>query len=302
MSFADPLYDPTAPPRIITWTEALERGYTRSAVQHLQRTGRWRRILPRVYLTDGVLTERARYDAALAYAGPGALLSGAAALRCDEAVRVAQPRDVLVLVPPGNRHTSHEWVMVRRTYRRAEQALAPGPKRVGQARAVADHALTLRQIDDVRAAVAEVVSRGGCTTAELRDELDAGPRQGSALLRQALDEVGESRSTPEMRAATVLRRAGCGDFQQNVRVPLAAGGYYEADFLWPQLRAILEIDSIEYHLGPTQWRATMDRHLVLTTMGYSVIHRPPSALRDEARFVGDVRAWLAGREAELRLA
>ena len=41
----------------------------------------------------------------------------------------------------------------------------------------------------------------------------------------------------------------------------------------------------------------MDRHLVLTTLGYSVVHRPPSALADPATFVRDVSAWLTGRAA-----
>jgi len=73
--------------------------------------------------------------------------------------------------------------------------------------------------------------------------------------------------------------------------------YYIADLYWRELRAILEIDSREYHFSPADWRATMDRHLVLTTLGYSVVHRPPSALADPATFVRDVSAWLTGRAA-----
>ena len=30
----------------------------------------------------------------------------------------------------------------------------------------------------------------------------------------------------------------------------------------------------------------MDRHLALESLGYSVVHRPPSALADPARFAG----------------
>jgi len=179
--------------------------------------------------------------------------------------------------------------------------IAPGPRRVDHARSVADYALTMRRLDDVRSVVAQVVSRNGCTIEALVRELDAGPRNGSALLRMALAEVGSSRSAPEVRAAVALRRAGCCSFVQNARIPLLGGRHYEADFLWPELRAILEIDSMEYHLGPAEWRATMDRHLALTTMGYSVVHRSPSALNDETGFVSDVLAWLEARRRELHM-
>ena len=292
-------FDPTALPTVVTWNQALRLGYSRSAIQHRRRTGRWRRVLPQVYVTGGPLDERTRYIAALAYAGDGAMLSGAAALRCTSIVRVAAPREVLVLVPPANRSATTGWVRVRRSHRPVEAELALGPRRALLPRAVADHALTLHRLDDVRAVVAQVVSGSGCSVADLVDELEAGPRQGSALLRQVLAEVGPSRSAPEVRAAAALRRGGCGGFVQNARIALPRGSYYEADFLWPELRAILEIDSVEFHLGPAQWRATMDRHLALTTLGYAVVHRPPSALVDEASFLRDVQAWLAARRLEL---
>jgi hypothetical protein len=47
---------------------------------------------------------------------------------------------------------------------------------------------------------------------------------------------------------------------------------------------------VEYHLDPADWRRTLDRHLRLTTMGYSVVHRPPSVLRDPPTFVAEIRA------------
>ena len=43
----------------------------------------------------------------------------------------------------------------------------------------------------------------------------------------------------------------------------------------------------------------MDRHLELTTLGYSVVHRAPSAVKNKAKFIADIRAWLVGRRAEL---
>jgi very-short-patch-repair endonuclease len=215
--------------------------------------------------------------------------------------RIAQPSAVLVLVPPHNRVRSTAWVTVRRTFRPVNLETWIGPRRADVARATADYALSLVRISDVRTVVARVVRDQYCTVDELRTQLESGPRRGSALLRQALDEVSVgAASAPEAEAARVLRRAGLTGFEQNVPILLPDGTTFVADFLWPHVRAILEIDSREFHLDPADWEHTLQRHLRLTTHGYSVVHRPPSALRDERGFAREIAAWLRGREADLR--
>jgi very-short-patch-repair endonuclease len=162
---------------------------------------------------------------------------------------------------------------------------------------VADLALESSRLDDVRALVADVVRRGLCEAAELAVELNEGPRNGSAFLRQAVDEVGAGAwSAPEARAATLLRRARLPVFEQNVRIDLSNGRYVIVDFLWRALRAILEIDSDAHHSLAGDADRTSDRHLWLSTDGYSVVHRTPRAvyLQPDA-FVAGIGAWLAGR-------
>lgn len=288
-------------PRVIGRAEALRRGLSRHAIDRRVAAGRWRRVLPRTYLTVDTFTDRDRLDASLIYAGPGAVLSGAAALYASAVKAVAMPRRVLVLVPYSSAVASVGWVQVRPSERPVRLERAPGPRRVHCARAAADLALTMRRLDDVRALLARVVQDQHCTLVELAAELESGPRRGSAHLRQALAEVGlGAASAPEAKAADILHRAGVRGFVQNARIDLPNGQWRYADFLWPALRAVLEIDSVEYHFRREQYAATLDRHLDLTTFGYSVVHRPPSALEDEAAFVRDVRAWLAGREGDLR--
>jgi hypothetical protein len=178
-----------------------------------------------------------------------------------------------------------------------------GPARVEVARATADLALTLRRLDDVRTLVARVVQNRHCTVAELAHELEAGPRRGSRHLRQALAEVGYgAASAPEAAAARILRRGGITGFIQNATIRMPNGSTRVVDFYWPELRACLEIDSVEWHTEPSGWSATWDRHLQLSTQCLSVVHCPPSALRDEAKFVADIAAWLAARRIELGLA
>jgi very-short-patch-repair endonuclease len=294
-----PLPDPDAVPRVLTRAMARERGLTDRVIDGHVRAGRWRRVLARTYLTAPVQTERDRYDAALLFAGDDAALSGASALR-ESGVHVAEPGRVLVLVPRTNSIRSAGFVQIRTSVRQIEIEHWVGARRVVPARACADLCLTLRRIDDVRAIVARVVQHGHATVEEIAIELEAGPRNGSRLLREALREVGYgAESAPEASAATILRAAGLTGFVQNKRIELPEGGYYKADFLWEELRAILEVDSVEYHFDVADWESTMDRHLELATLGYSVVHRAPSALKNKAKFIAGIRAWLVSRRAEL---
>lgn len=256
--------------------------------------------MPRTYFTGGDLSDLDRVVAALAFAGDGALLSGAAALRQSDVRGVAIPSRVLVLVPPSNRARSTAWVQVRRTFRPLEREQWFGLPRVTNARATADLALTMRRLDDVRTLVGRVVQDRHCTIDELARELEAGPRNGSAHLRRALTDVGYgAASAPEAKAAVILHRYGITGFVQNASIRLPDGSVRILDFYWPELRACLEIDSVEWHTGPAGWSGTWDRHLELAKLGLSVIHRPPSALRDAARFATDVDEWLAARRQEL---
>lgn len=171
------------------------------------------------------------------------------------------------------------------------------------ARAVADLALGRQRLDDVRALVTEVVRRNLCTADGLAIELAHGPRRNSAFLRQAIEEASAGAwSAPEARAASALRLAGVPQFEQNARIDLPDGRWLYVDFLWRELRAVLEIDSLEHHSLPPDADNTSDRHLVLETIGYSVVHRTPRfVFRNSRSFVTGIAAWLAGRRAALQL-
>jgi very-short-patch-repair endonuclease len=299
-----PLLDPTALPRVLSRRQAEQLGFTDDATRHLLATGRWQRLLPRTYLTSDTVTWEDRRTAAVVFAGEGALLSGAAAL-CDLGLRsVHKPSHVLVLVPPGRCPRSVAWVRVRPSARPVRRALLPGPPRASEARAVADLALERRRLDDVRALVAEAVRLRLCTIEELAAELRHSPQRGSAHLRQAIDEVGGGAwSAPEARAATLMRRARLPRFEQNAPIELSNGQRLVVDFLWRELRAVLEIDSDAHHslAGDADW--TSDRHLLLATDGFSVIHRTPRyVIKRPATFVDGVGRWLAARTRELAAA
>ena len=68
---------------VIARAQALGCGMTRRVVEYrIRRGGPWQTLIPGVYLTDaGRPADEQREMAALLYAGPGSVLTGAAALR-----------------------------------------------------------------------------------------------------------------------------------------------------------------------------------------------------------------------------
>lgn len=297
---AIPLRDPTALPRVLTRRDAHAFGHSDRVISRHVARRRWCRLLPGVYLTQPPPTALDRLHAAALRGGPGSVVSGGAALHAYGFRSVVQPRHELVLVAHGGGVRSFDRFRVRHTARLPAPALRPGPPLAPVERAVADHARSLRSLDDVRAVVAEAVQRGFCAIEAIAVELHAGRRNGSALLRRAVDEVTlGAASAPEARAASPLRAARVPAFEQNVPVTVGARRYV-ADFLWRELWAILEIDSRDYHFAPRDWQATLRRHAELETAGYSVIHVPPAELRDGDEFVQRVKQWLAGRRRARR--
>ena len=65
---------------VISRAQAMASGMSRDAVDHRVSTRRWQPVHPRVYLVAGrPLDAEARIRAAVLWAGPGAVLTGAAA-------------------------------------------------------------------------------------------------------------------------------------------------------------------------------------------------------------------------------
>jgi hypothetical protein len=129
---------------------------------------------------------------------------------------------------------------------------------------------------------------------QLAEQLDEGPRRGSAGLRRALAEVAEgARSTAEAELVALIRRARLPMPLLNPR--LLAGGEFLAipDAYWPRAGVAAEVDSREYHLAPADWERTLARHARMSACGIIVLHYPPSRIRTAGLEVAaEIRAAL----------
>ena len=300
---------PAQLPRVLTAAGADRLEITRSAVRTELRRQRWHRLAPGVYLTRPDEPLRVDWvEAGLVLGGPGAAVSGWDVVRMHSLGPSTPPREsVLVLVSTGRSRVVGQ-VQLRRSERplRARTATLPSGDRApvaAVARAVADTALLLTDVNAVRALVTDAVQRRLCTPEQVLSEYRSGPRNGSGLLRRVLDDVLRgARSVAEVDASRALRRCRLvPPFEMNA--PIVDGGRQiaVADFLWRSLRAVLEIDSREFHFSEVDWKATMVRHNRLTRMGYAVAHYPPSEVRRRpTAWATEVADWLSRRAAELR--
>jgi hypothetical protein len=178
--------------KVIAKGQALGCGLTMKAVRYrLRPEGPWQRLLPGVYVAQtGTPFEDQRDMAALLYAGPSGVLTGPAALRRHGITVSGNAVDVVV--PEDVRRADAGFVRLHRTSRLPRGFCVAGEIRYAlPPRAVADAARWLTDIGEVRAVVAGAVQRGLCPVERLVEELRQGPRQGSALLRRALAEVGD---------------------------------------------------------------------------------------------------------------
>src|SRR5487761_1285148 len=165
---------------VIARRQAFACGITTSALRHkLRANGPWRKILPGVYVTvTGTVTPEQREMAALLYAGPRSMITGAAAVRRHHR-DCPGLNEVDILVPAGVRRQSAAFVRIQHTARMPQDAWSTRAIRFAPiARAVADAARGMKRFADVQAVVCEAIQSGECTLDELIAELNEGPAAG----------------------------------------------------------------------------------------------------------------------------
>jgi very-short-patch-repair endonuclease len=95
-------------------------------------------------------------------------------------------------------------------------------------------------------------------------------RKGRGILGELADParaVGVTREAAEERMLALIRAAGLQDPERNVAI-----GPYVVDFLWPDSRVIVEVDSYQWHSGPAAFKRDRRKHAYLTDRGHQV-HR-----------------------------
>jgi hypothetical protein len=296
-------------PRILVPALCRRMGVSRARARTEVARGNWRVIARGVLLTRPERPTRSDWaDAGVALGGAGACLTGWDALRVMGAGPPRPVGRVLVLTPVARSRTVGGVYIrrsdrpVRRTITSPAHPTAPCTSVAAPARAAADAALECSSLVVVRSLVTSVLQRRLCSLDDIAAELDVGPRNDSALLRQAVHLLGDgARSEAEVQAVRRLTRAPVPPFEVNVPVVDETGALlYVVDVLWRALRAGLEVDSRECHFSDADWQRTLDRHNQLTRFGLSMTHYAPSRIgRRGDPWLREVADWLTRRSSEL---
>jgi len=261
--------------------------------------GRWQRILPGVILTHrGAPTLLERRRAALVYAGPGARISGHHALDLWGALRgrVEVGEQILVVIPHSVHRTSSGFCVIERSERPTGDLERSGLPVTTVVRAAADacRRQDLR-MDDVRELLSTVLSGERCSLQQLQNEVRKGPTQRTRFTNAALREVGAgARSAAESRTLRLVEASDLPQPVWNTDVSVNGRWVGHADAYWPSLGVVLEIDSMEWHLGATQLRRTQEKARRYAAAGLILISIAPADLAaDPAGFLGQLRETLA---------
>jgi hypothetical protein len=282
---------------VVARSQALECGMTRGTIEYrLRPDGPWRRILPGVYITvTGSPSPEQRETAALLYAGPQSVITGAVAVRRHN-LRCAGLNMLDVLVPGDSRRKSTGYVQIQRTTR-MPALFTSGPLRfAAPARAVADAARGMTRFSDVQAVVCEAIQRGRCTLEELAQELEQGPSKGGRWYRMALAEVSEGiRSAAEAQLKRLIDRSDLDRPMYNADLYTLDGTFLGRPDAWFARAGVAgQVDSREYHLAAKDYEATTLRHNRMEAAGIHVLHWLPSTIKaDPRRVIADLRSAIA---------
>jgi hypothetical protein len=245
---------------LMHYDQLAEHGVTRGQLRGRLGT-EWRLVLPRVVTTGvGPLDDRQRLVAALLYAGSGAMITGAAAARWH-GITEAQEPVVAIEVPHSRRPRGGGFVDVRRTLRPDPHPWQRPPLvLVSRQRAVAVAARDCRTERDAAAVVLEAVQRRLVRLHDVRNELEAGPRAGSARLRRAVEAAERGAwSAPEAELTALLEKSRLLPpawlnphlfTTDGVRLPTPDGWFDDVGLA-------VQVHSKRYHADELDWEKTV---------------------------------------------
>ncbi|MFJ7215523.1 hypothetical protein [Amycolatopsis sp. NPDC098790] len=275
---------------VITVAQLAELGVPSRTSYRRCRPGQpWQRLLPGVILLrTGVPTRRQLLEGALLYCGDDAVVTGLESCRRQGLKRHAEPGEpVHLLVPAHRKAMSSGYVVVERTTRVPEPVWLEGLPLAPVVRSVLDRCRRLTERAPIRALLAEAVQQLRVAPAELSAELEAGSDRGSALPREALQEIERgARSPAEADAMALWRRTGLPEPVWNFDIHDEHGHYIATPDAWcDEVALAWEIDSYEFHFGQPGYAATLARNNRYAAAGVAVVQTLPSRLRQAPRAV-----------------
>jgi very-short-patch-repair endonuclease len=261
----------------ITTEQLLALGLSRTAVAYRVRIGRLHRIHRGVYLVGHDVPPPLAYEqAALLACGESSFLSYRTAGRLFDVLEGEGPIEVTVL---GDRRVPELHIHTSVRLERRDTTRRDGLRVTTIARTLLDCAEVL-DAGELERAVESAFAQGRVSERQLRAILARSPgRHGRAQLAALLDYRGDDGYTLSL-AEDLMRR-----LQRAARLPRfkanAKVGPYRVDFLFPNERVIVEVDSWAHHSSRKSFESDRRRWDDLQAMGYRVVAITWTMLRHE---------------------
>jgi hypothetical protein len=259
--------------------------FSRSAIRHRLRTGRWQRPHRGVILTTTARTlTRTQQHWVAVLAAPGALLGGRSALEVL-GLRGFLPRVVDVVLPPGRKFDRPPpWVRTHRTrHLLPEDVLrARQPPCTSIGRAVVDAARWAVSADEARTVIAMAFQQRLVADWEITAVLRRMPTVPRAQLiaQTTTDASGGAHSLPELDFLALSRRAGFPEPKLQAMRRDADGRRRYVDALYEKYGVLVEIDGGQ-HMDVRQAWADMRRQNALWVTGVRVLRFPGWLVREQ---------------------
>lgn len=277
---------------VVTRSQAIESGLTRSMLETRVRRGTLSRIHPGVYCVGGSpATFEQRSFAAAAWAGPGAVLSHRSAAYLWSLVDRHPPVDELWTPrrrtrPPAGvcAHFTKDLAARDRGKLRNIPITSPARTLIDLAAVLPPplvEAALMRAIVERRTTASAIAAR----MHEMSRQGVEGPRTLRRLLLQSNGRLHPG-SPLERRVAGVLARGGLPPVRREHPVYLDGGVYY-LDFAWPHFRVGVEADSRRWHSDAGAFERDLARHNSLAAAGWRVLRVTEQQVRCEPQGVVD---------------
>jgi very-short-patch-repair endonuclease len=278
--------------------QLLRAGISASAIKRLARAGALHRRHHGVYIVGHLaLAPFANEAAALLACGDHAVISHRSALYLWGLLE-RRPPEVDVTLMSGQCRPKEGIHIHRGGLEPRETRQRHGLPTVSPARAVIDISLTAA-VRELEAVIAEGRAQGLIRDGELDKALKrAGNRPGTGRLRAFLRTEGDpgiTRSEGERILRRHLKAAGLPQPRTNCKI---AG--VEPDFLWPDERVIVELDSYPFHGHRKAFEWDRRKDMILRDAGYEVIRITGRQLTEEPLLVIAHIARALDRAARIR--
>jgi very-short-patch-repair endonuclease len=260
---------------LIHGEQAAACGLSRAAIGRRVSSGRWRKVLPNVYLVSGsAATWKTWLLAAVLWAGGDAVVSHRAAARLwgfpgfeKAPIEISSSRRLRQRKVVAHRITD---------LARSDRARISGIPVTSVHRTLIDlgDVATPEQVED---ALDDAVRRGMTSADWLRKQLQrigTNGRKGATVLRELISD-DERPSWLERRFIRLLGTTEMQPFRREYEVL----SRYFIDFAWPEALLGVEVHGEKYHRK--RWLRDWRRHNEITSSGWTILHFTWPEIRDE---------------------